>query len=189
MARVMVAAPAVHFARGVRMRRGNSPAEPFRIVFVCTGNICRSPAAENVFRHFALREGLAERLEIDSAGTGGWHEGEPPDRRSLRALRDRGYPADGRARALVEADYARWDLFVCMDRGHVREVVAEGAPREKVVLLRSFDPARGHEEVPDPYYGGDDGFHEMMTMIEASMAGLLAHVQGELERRAPEGGR
>ncbi|MFM1824099.1 MAG: putative low molecular weight protein-tyrosine-phosphatase [Planctomycetota bacterium] len=170
-----------------RTNRGNRPAEPFRIVFVCTGNICRSPAAENVFRHFAAREGLADMLEIDSAGTGGWHEGEAPDRRSQRALRDRGYPVDGRARALVGADYARWDLFVCMDRGHVREVVAEGAPRERVVLLRSFDDARSHDEVPDPYYGGEDGFDDMMTMIEAAMSGLIARVRDELARRATEG--
>lgn len=170
------------------MSRGNRPAEPFRIVFVCTGNICRSPAAECVFRHFARLEGLDAKVEIDSAGTGGWHEGEAPDRRSQRALRDRGYPVEGRARALVAGDYAKWDLFVCMDRSHVRAVVAEGAPRDRVVLLRAFDAARAHDEVPDPYYGGDDGFDDMMTMIEASMTGLVAHVRGALSAHGAEGG-
>lgn len=168
--------------------RGIRPAEPFRIVFVCTGNICRSPAAECVFRHFARLEGLSAHVEIDSAGTGGWHAGEAPDRRSQRALRERGYPVEGRARALGSDDYARWDLFVCMDRGHVREVVAEGAPRERVVLLRAFDEARAHDEVPDPYYGGDDGFDGMMTMIEASMSGLVAHVRAAVAARRAEGG-
>ncbi|MFM7051556.1 MAG: low molecular weight protein-tyrosine-phosphatase [Planctomycetota bacterium] len=148
-----------------------------RIVFVCTGNICRSPAAENIFRHRAAAEGLLSDLEIDSAGTGGWHEGEAPDRRSAAALRAGGYPVEGRARALREPDIAGFDLFVCMDRTHVDDLLGRGAAKRRVVLIRHFDEARGHDEVPDPYHGGDDGFREMIAMLEASMDGLFRRVR------------
>ena len=156
---------------------------PFRIVFICTGNICRSPAAENIFREHARRAGLLPDLAIDSAGTGGWHEGEGPDPRSVHALRGAGYAAEGTARGLRDGDFLGHDLFVCMDRSHVRDVVARGAPRDRVVLMRDFDPARGHDEVPDPYYGGDEGFAEMIAMLEASMDGLLGRVREEIARK------
>jgi len=160
-----------------------SEGERLRIVFICTGNICRSPAAENIFRHRAEAEGLLPELEIDSAGTGGWHEGEAPDARSAAALRHAGYPVDGRARPLRARDYGAFDLFVCMDRTHVREVVDRGAPRERVVLIRHFDDTRSHDDVPDPYYGGHEGFTEMIAMLEASMDGLFARVREELARK------
>jgi protein-tyrosine phosphatase len=156
---------------------------PLHIVFICTGNICRSPAAENIFRAVAAREGLLGDVRIDSAGTGGWHEGEAPDPRSAAALRASGYPADGRARALRAGDLDAFDLFVCMDRTHVRDVVARGAAREKVVLIRHFDDRRDYDEVPDPYYGGDDGFAGMIAMLEASMDGLVARVRAEIARK------
>ena len=156
---------------------------PYRIIFICTGNICRSPAAENIFREHARRAGILPDLEIDSAGTGDWHEGDDPDHRSIDALRTAGYAADGTARGLRDADFPRHDLFVCMDRSHVRDVVARGAPRERVVLVRDFEPDRDHDDVPDPYYGGRDGFTEMIRMLEASMDGLLARVRDELARR------
>jgi branched-chain amino acid transport system permease protein len=102
--------------------------------------------------------------------------------RSADALCEAGYAADGRARGLRTADFAQHDLFVCMDRSHVRDVVARGAPRERVILVRHFDEARDHDDVPDPYYGGRDGFTEMIAMLEAAMDGLVARVRADLER-------
>ena len=158
----------------------------YRIVFVCSGNICRSPAAENVFRARAERAGILPRLAIDSAGTHGYHEGEPPDRRSLAVLRAAGYPTDGRARELQSRDFRgaeAHDLYVCMDRTHERHVLSAGAPRDRVVLLRSFDASSGHADLPDPYYGGEDEFDDMLSMIERAMDGLLARVEAEMSAR------
>jgi protein-tyrosine phosphatase len=155
----------------------------FRIVFVCTGNICRSPAAENVFREHARRAGLLPDLAIDSAGTGDWHEGEGIDPRSVQALRAAGYAAEGYARGLRSGELPRHDLVVCMDRSHVREVIARGAPQDRVVLVREFDGGRSHDEVPDPYYGGDAGFDEMIRMLEAAMEGLVARVREEIAQK------
>lgn len=158
----------------------------YRIVFVCSGNICRSPAAENVFRARAERAGILPRLVIDSAGTHGFHEGERPDQRSLAVLRAAGYPTDGNARELRESDFRgrdAHDLYVCMDRTHERHVLAAGAPRGRVVLLRSFDATSDAADLPDPYYGGGDGFDDMLAMIERAMDGLLARVEAELSAR------
>ena len=158
------------------------PRAPFRIIFICTGNICRSPAAENIFRVHARRAGILLDLEIDSAGTGDWHAGEDPDHRSADALREAGYPAEGAARGLRASDFTQHHLFVCMDRSHLRDVVARGAPRERVVLMRHFDAARDQDDVPDPYYGGRDGFTDMIRMLEAAMDGLLGRVRDDLTR-------
>ncbi len=157
--------------------------EPYRIIFICTGNICRSPAAENIFRAHARAAGLLAEVEIDSAGTGDWHRGEDPDPRSSDALRAAGYAAEGEARGLIAADFKRHDLFVCMDRSHVRDVLARGAPEERVLLVRHLDPARDHDDVPDPYYGGPDGFRDMIRMLEATMDGLLTRVRDDLARK------
>jgi len=161
----------------------SSAREPFRIVFICTGNICRSPAAENIFREHARRAGILPDLAIDSAGTGDWHEGEDPDVRSAEALRAAGYAAEGCARGLRKGESAHHDLLVCMDRSHVRELLANGAPRERVVLVRHFDAGRGDDDVPDPYYGGPEGFTEMIAMLEAAMDGLVSHVRAEVARK------
>ncbi|MFZ9916051.1 MAG: hypothetical protein ACO3IB_12050, partial [Phycisphaerales bacterium] len=129
------------------------------------------------------KAGLLPDLAIDSAGTGDWHEGEDPDPRSAAALRASGYPDAGTARGLRDHDFLHHALFVCMDRTHVREVVDRGAPRERVVLIRHFDDTRSHDDVPDPYYGGPEGFTEMIAMLEASMDGLFARVREELARK------
>jgi protein-tyrosine phosphatase len=157
--------------------------EPYRIIFICTGNICRSPAAENIFREHARKAGILDAIEVDSAGTGDWHEGDDPDHRSVHALREAGYAADGTARGLRAHDFAHHDLFVCMDGSHVRDVIARGAPRDRVVLMRHFDAARGHDDVPDPYYGGREGFTEMIAMLEAAVDGLVKHVSREIARK------
>ena len=160
-----------------------SARAPLRILFVCTGNICRSPAAENLFREHARRAGILPELEIDSAGTGDWHAGEDPDPRSADALREAGYPAVGIARGVLPGDFVRQDLLVCMDRSHVDDLLARGAPAERVVLIRHFDAARDHDDVPDPYHGGREGFTSMIAMLEAAMDGLMARVRDELARR------
>jgi protein-tyrosine phosphatase len=162
----------------------------YRICFVCTGNICRSPAAEVIVRALAGAEGTGEpAVRVDSAGTGEWHVGEPADRRAVRALHAAGY--DGRthrARQFDPAWFAERDLVIALDRGHAR-ILRSWAPdapaRAKIRLLRSFDPAveAGEDDplidVPDPYYDGDEAFTLMVAQIEAAGAGLLAHLRGE----------
>jgi protein-tyrosine phosphatase len=155
----------------------DTPSDPFRILFVCLGNICRSPLAEGVFRHLAAEAGMDGRIEVDSAGTGAWHVGEPPDRRSLSVARKNGVSLDGRARQVEVEDFAHFDLVVAMDRDNLRQLeslrdrAGGGAP---VRLLRKFDPdAGGDLEVPDPYYGGPDGFDRVYGMVDRSCRSLL----------------
>ena len=161
----------------------------YRICFVCTGNICRSPAAEVVVRALAERAAL-RGLQVDSAGTGAWHVGDPTDPRALRALSAAGY--DGRAHRARRFDpewFGERELVVALDRGHAR-VLRSWAPdddaRSRIRLLRSFDPAvRVNEthpliDVPDPYYDGDAAFTAMVEQIEAAGTGLLEHVRSGL---------
>lgn len=152
-----------------------------RILFVCTGNICRSPTAEGVFRHLAAQAGLGDAFETDSVGLGGWHVGEPPDSRSIRAAAGRGIDiSDLRARQLIQADFADFDLLLAMDRGHYREL-ARRAPREHADRVRMFMEAadgRGAVEVPDPYYGGADGFEAVLDMIEDGNRAWLKKLEG-----------
>jgi protein-tyrosine phosphatase len=146
-----------------------------RLLFVCMGNICRSPTAEGVMRRLLEDEGLD--VEIDSAGTGGWHAGEPPDERATTAARRRGVTLEGSARQVRPADFRRFDLLVALDRGNLRELLAlapDEEAAERVRLLREFDPASGGDlDVSDPYYGGDRGFETVLDMVEAACRGLL----------------
>ena len=145
------------------------------VVFVCSGNICRSPIAEKVFATELERAGLAEGVRVTSAGTGGWHVGDPADERAAAVLRAAGYPSDHRARQ-VDADTLGADLIVALDDTHRRALSRAGAGR--VRLLRSFDPtAPEWAEVPDPYYGGDAGFDEVLAMIRAAVPGMLEWVR------------
>ncbi|MEV7691609.1 low molecular weight protein-tyrosine-phosphatase [Streptomyces bungoensis] len=160
----------------------------FRVCFVCTGNICRSPMAESVFRARVDEAGLLDRVEIDSAGTGGWHEGEAADPRTVSVLEEHGYGSDHVARQFQPSWFARLDLVIALDTGHLK-ALRRLAPTEedagKVRLLRSFDPAAGDDlDVPDPYYGGRDGFEECLEMVEGASTGLLAAVRERLEGRA-----
>jgi protein-tyrosine phosphatase len=146
------------------------PAKPdLSILFICTGNICRSPTAEGVLRHQLASMGLADRVLIDSAGVQGWHAGEAPDDRSQDHARRRGYElCDQRARALRPDDFERFDLLVAMDRGHLKELLKRcpAALRHKISLLP------GEVEIPDPYYGGPDGFEHVLDLIEQGCHGL-----------------
>ncbi|MBK9180228.1 MAG: low molecular weight phosphotyrosine protein phosphatase [Acidimicrobiales bacterium] len=149
-----------------------------RVCFVCLGNICRSPTAEAVARHLAERGGAAHLVHLDSAGTGGWHAGEGPDRRAVAEGRRRGIAVTGTARRFEQADFAGFDLVVAMDRANRRELLALAPSREaaaKVHLLRSFDAGSPADaDVPDPYDGGPEGFAAAFDLIEAACRGLLA---------------
>jgi protein-tyrosine phosphatase len=155
-----------------------------RVCFVCLGNICRSPTAEGVMRHLVAGAGLADRIHLDSAGTGDWHLGSPPDPRTRETARRRGFTLDHRARRFTAADFAHFDLVLAMDRQNLRDLermAPSPADRAKVRLLRSFDPqAPQAAEVPDPYYGGPDGFEEVFDICEAACRGLLADLRGRL---------
>jgi len=155
-----------------------------RVLFVCTGNICRSPTAEGVFRRFVEQAGLADRIGTDSAGTHGYHIGEPPDPRTQAAASARGYDLSGlRARRLAREDFHRFDLVVAMDRDH-HEILARLAPPSaghKVRLLMEFARRSRAHEVPDPYYGAPDGFELVLNLVEDAAEGLLDHLRGELK--------
>jgi protein-tyrosine phosphatase len=152
------------------------------IVFVCLGNICRSPTAEGVMRRLVLDEGLEDQIEIDSAGTGGWHVGAAPDARATETAARRGTTLTGAARRFDPRDFGRFDLVLAMDRENQRDLLAiapDAEARAKVRLFREFDPdsAGGDLDVPDPYYGGDDGFEHVLDLVEAAARGLLADLR------------
>ena len=165
--------------------------EAMRLLFVCMGNICRSPTAEAVMRAIVAREGLEGEIEIDSAGTGAWHVGEAPDRRSTAAARARGIVMEGAARQVTEADFEAYDLLLAADAQNVaalRALAPDDASAEKVVLLREYDPASvaaGDLEVPDPYYGGPDGFGHVLDLVQAACDGLLERLRSEGRVSAP----
>lgn len=154
-----------------------------RVCFVCLGNICRSPTAEGVMRALLEAEGMAGRVHVDSAGTAGYHVGKPADARSRRAAERRGIALTSRARRFDTRDFGRFDHVLAMDRSNLLELEArapDAQARARVALFRSFDPdavARDDLEVPDPYYGGPDGFDRVLDLCEAACRGLLAHLR------------
>jgi protein-tyrosine phosphatase len=156
-----------------------------RVLFVCLGNICRSPTAEGVMRSLVREAGLEDRITIDSAGTGGWHVGAPPDPRATAAAGRRGIALEGAARSVAPSDFAAYDVILAMDRDNLAELrrrAPDADARAKVRLLREFDPAAvasGELEVPDPYYGADGGFDEVLDLVEAACRGLLRELAAE----------
>ena len=181
----------------------NDPvADPLSVCFVCTGNICRSPMAAVVLAELAaatsLDDGslLGDRLVVSSAGTSGWHEGEPMDPRARSALERRGYSDPGhRARAFVSARFATTDLVVCMDRGHqqtllglARRQAGDDRFEERLVMLRGFDARSGGAvDVPDPYYGDDADFELCLDMVDSGCRGLVDELVRRLGGPAPTG--
>ena len=151
-----------------------------KILFVCLGNICRSPTAEAVFRAVAAREAPELMIEVDSAGTAGYHIGEPPDLRTRQAAIRRGYDMSPlRARIVEPRDFEEFDLILAMDRENLG-VLHHRAPahtRDRVRLFLEFAPNATVTEVPDPYYGGPNGFEEVLDLVEAATQGLLQHLR------------
>lgn len=160
---------------------GAMDAPPTKLLFVCLGNICRSPTGEGVMRHVVAEAGVADRFVIDSAGTGSWHIGHAPDPRSTAAAAARGITLAGQARQVSSNDFAEFDLLLAADRLNFRDLT-EIAPSDedeaKIHMLRSFDPMSTPDDldVPDPYYGGADGFNEVIDLVTAACEGLLEDV-------------
>jgi protein-tyrosine phosphatase len=158
-------------------RRERSLASKKSVCFVCLGNIVRSPLAEHLFLHKVEDRGLAHEYEAASAACGSWHVGESPDARMRRVAARHGLVYDGRARQFNASDFDRYDLVIAMDRdnlAHLQNLARNQEDRQKIHLLREFDPAGGPKSsVPDPYYGGIDGFEEVYQVIERSVEGLL----------------
>ncbi len=151
-----------------------------RLLFVCMGNICRSPTAEAVFADLARREAPQARIEVDSAGTHDYHIGAPPDARAIAAARRRGIDMSAlRARQLVPEDYTRFDLLLAMDERNRRDMLARAAPAERVRLLLDYAPGLGVREVPDPYYGEPGDFEYVLDIVQAAARGLLDAVTAQ----------
>lgn len=156
-------------------------AKPYRILFVCMGNICRSPAAEGVFQEMVEREGLAGRVELDSAGTIGYHEGNPADSRMRQTARQRGYDLQSISRKIRASDFEEFDLILAMDRDNLRNLRAEDpGHRAKVALFAEYCLGRA-QDVPDPYYGGQQGFETVLDMLEEGCEALLKTLKAELD--------
>jgi len=155
-----------------------------KILFVCMGNICRSPAAECVFRKRAENRGLGTLVDVDSAGTIGYHAGDPPDARMAEAGRKRGYLISGTARQVTAKDLETFDLIIALDMANLKDLHRldrDGRARNKIHLFMDFHPKPPYREVPDPYYGGHEGFHKVLDLVESASDGLLEM----LTRREP----
>jgi len=155
-----------------------------RVLFVCTGNICRSPTAEGVARKLAGERGHEGRIDFDSAGTHSYHEGEPPDARSIEAAARRGIDlSNQRARRVRTDDFETFELILAMDRGH-EKILKRQAPESalsRVRLFLGYAPHLGTPDVPDPYYGAGDGFEQVLDMVETAAGGLIDAIEREFD--------
>ncbi len=150
-----------------------------KLLFVCLGNICRSPSAENIMNHLIKEAGLSDRITCDSAGTGGYHIGSPPDNRMALAARKRKIELLGEARQFNRKDFENFDLILAMDRDNYRNILAvdtAGKYKDKVRLMCQFCRSHDLKEVPDPYYGGPDGFDRVIDLLLDASEGLLEYV-------------
>ena len=151
-----------------------------RVLFVCLGNICRSPTAHGVFENLVASRGFGREIAVDSCGTGDWHVGHPPDRRAAAEALKRGYEIGHlRARQVEPADFARFHYILAMDRTNLADLQAMCPPdfSGRLGLFLSYAPDAGLEEVPDPYYGSDDGFTRVLNLVEEASEGLLEEIR------------
>ena len=158
-----------------------------RVLFICMGNICRSPTAEGVFRKLAMKSGLSGNLEIESAGTHGYHAGQPPDPRAIAHAAKRGYDLRAlRAREVVASDFARFDYLIAMDKNNVRQLkaICPEYLAAKIELLLNYAPASRTTEVPDPYEGKPKDFELVLDLIEQGCQGLVDHMIAQRRMRA-----
>lgn len=167
-------------AKATEVPCARSDRERYAVTFVCTGNICRSPMADVILRAMVAERGLGDSVQVSSSGTGGWHVGDGADPRTVSALARHGYDgAAHRALRFDERRFEEFDLVVALDRSHLgdlRRMAQTEADRSRILLLRDFDEAPG-DEVPDPYYGGDDDFEEVLGMVERSSSALLDAIE------------
>jgi protein-tyrosine phosphatase len=156
----------------------------YNILFVCMGNICRSPASENIFRQVVEEAGLSDRIHCDSAGTIGIHSGNKPDTRMSKTIRRRGYRVTGHARQFSLQDFENFNLILVMDNENHKNILKLADTEEeraKLKMFTSFCLQHHHHEVPDPYYGGDTGFQLVADLIEDGSNGLIKYLKKELD--------
>lgn len=161
---------------------------PIKVLFVCLGNICRSPTAQGIFQHKVKDAGLEKEIHIDSAGTGAWHIGKSPDSRTLAAATKRGYDfSDQRARQVGMQDFEKFDYVLAMDNVNLRELrqMAPSDFKGRLDLFLNYGSRSAHTEVPDPYYGGDQGFDLVLDLVEDAAEGLLAQLEQDLAQSQP----
>jgi len=156
-----------------------------QVLFVCLGNICRSPLAEALLVHKITERGLREKFHVDSCGTSNYNLGDGPDHRTLKNARQHGVSMNHIARQLTAGDIARFDRILVMDRQNLKNVQAVSDPTHhaKIMMMRSFDP-QGEGEVPDPYYGGEQDFQDVFEILDRSVEGLLDALIKEVNRQA-----
>ncbi|MGI0486301.1 low molecular weight protein-tyrosine-phosphatase [Pantanalinema rosaneae CENA516] len=160
----------------------------YKLLFVCLGNICRSPAAEGIMNHLIAQAGLSEQITCDSAGTSSYHIGSSPDRRMTAAAHQRGIPLSSRARQFHADDFAAFDLILAMDRDNYADICAldpSGKYRDRVRLMCDFCTHHSLREVPDPYYGGAEGFNQVIDLLMDACTGLLEEIKPQLALRQP----
>jgi protein-tyrosine phosphatase len=151
-----------------------------KLLFVCLGNICRSPAAENIMNHLAAEAGVGKQFECDSAGTGNYHKGSSPDRRMQAAAVNRNIPMIGSARQFTKHDFTNFDLILAMDRDNYQNILdldPQGQYRDKVKLMCDFATQHSDTEVPDPYFGGAEGFDYVIDLLTDACGGLLSQLK------------
>lgn len=167
------------------MQPANAKNKKVNVLFVCLGNICRSPAAEGIFKKMVADEGLENEIFVDSAGTSGWHEGELPDDRMRMHGQRRGYDFSSRSRKFVEKDFGIFDYIIVMDDDNYRNVKKLAKSKEdvaKIHLMTDFSDKYSHPHVPDPYYGGSSGFELVMDLLEDACENLLNRIAKGIER-------
>jgi protein-tyrosine phosphatase len=153
-----------------------------KLLFVCLGNICRSPSAENIMNHLAATSPIGSQIECDSAGTANYHTGKSPDQRMQAAAAKRNIPMKGSARQFTKADFTAFDLILAMDRENYQNILAldpQGQYRYKVKLMCDFATQHSDQEVPDPYYGGADGFDYVIDLLTDACSGLLSELEAQ----------